>query len=447
MADSSHKAGAQEAQGVAARRAAARALDGVLSERRRLEDGLESAPGFAAMEARDRAFARLIAATALRRLGQIDAALNTFLNREPPAPVMAILRCGAAELIFIGAPPHAAVASNVSVAGADRRTAKMKGLVNAVLRRVAERGAETANGLPPESNLPGWLREAWIRAYGAETARAIAAAGQAEPNLDLTAKTDPQAVAAQTGGVVLPTGTVRLPGGGRVDALPGFADGSWWVQDAASAVPARLLNAAPGERVLDLCAAPGGKAMQLAAAGASVTAVDASEARLKRVRENLARTGLSAETVEADLLKWAPGEPADAVLLDAPCTATGTLRRSPDAAWLRRAGDVAKLAALQARMLDRAAGWVRPGGRMVYCVCSLQPEEGEAQIAKFLDRQTDFRILPVQDAELPGLEAAIRKDGTVRILPSFWPDRGGLDGFFAARLERAPFRSGSNGTA
>lgn len=432
--------------GLGGRRAAVAAVEGVLARTAHLEAGLEGARGFAALEARDRAFARAIAATVLRRLGQIDAALEPHLKRMPPEPALSILRCGAAELLFLSVAPHAAVSSAVGLAGADRRARKMKGMVNAVLRRVSESGG--APDLPAEANLPGWLRESWTKAYGAETARAMAAAHQADPPLDLTAKADPEAVAEATGGTLLPTGTVRLTGGGRVEEIPGFADGAWWVQDAAAAIPARLLAARPGETVYDLCAAPGGKTLQLAAAGAAVTAVDASAQRLKRVTENLARTGLSAATEAADILKWTPpAGPADAALLDAPCSATGTLRRSPDAAWMRGPKDVATLAALQPRLLDRAAALVRPGGRVVYCVCSLQPEEGEAQIAAFLKRNGEFRVDPVRPVEIPGLAEAIKTDGTVRILPAFWRECGGIDGFFAARLERAPFSHRSTGPA
>jgi len=427
----------EEAQGLAARRAAAHAVIFVLSRRGRLEFGLDEARGFNSMAPRDRAFARAIAATALRRIGQIDAALEPFLNRKPPPEVMSILRCAVAEMLFLGAPPHASVSSAVALVGADRHTASMKGLANAVLRRVAEQGPDAVADIPADENLPGWLRDSWIKAYGPATTRALAEAHMGEPPLDLTAKADPEAVAALTEGIVLSTGTVRLKGGGRIEDIPGFAAGAWWVQDAASAVPARLLDVRPGESVFDLCAAPGGKALQLAAAGGKVTAVDASPQRLQRVRQNLDRIGLSAEIVAADVLAWGPPAQADAVLLDAPCSATGTLRRSLDAAWLRGPGDVTALAALQAKLLDRAAELVRPGGRLVYCVCSLQPEEGEAQIASFLQRRSDFSIAPVAAGELPGLAEAIRGDGDVRILPCFWAASGGIDGFYAARMVKA----------
>lgn len=447
MAEDAREAPGREAPGLPARRAAAQAVEFVLSRRGRLEDGLDQARGFTAMAPRDRAFARLLAASVIRRLNEIDALLDQFLERKPPPAAMAILRVAAAEMLALNAPPHAAVSSAVALAGTDRKTAKLKGLVNAVLRRVAERIAAGAPDFPAEDNLPGWLRESWIKAYGRQTARTMAQASAGEPPLDLTARADPQAVAAMTSGTLLPSGAVRLTGGGRIEDIPGFAEGAWWVQDAASAAPARLLAARPGERVFDLCAAPGGKALQLAAAGAQVTAVDVSEQRLRRLRRNMERTGLAMDVVAADVLDWAPPAPADAVLLDAPCSATGTLRRSPEAAWLRGPKDVAALTELQRSLLARAADLVRPGGRLVYCVCSLQPEEGEIQIAAFLCDRPDLRILPVAPEELPGLEQAVRDDGTVRILPSFWAEYGGIDGFYAARLEKAPFTLGSNDRA
>jgi 16S rRNA (cytosine967-C5)-methyltransferase len=436
-----------EAKGIAARRAAAQAVEAVLARKAQLERALEAAPGFADLEPRDRAFARMVAATALRRIGQIDAALDAFLTRKPKPEAMAILRCAAAELIFLKTAPHAVVNSHAALADSARATRPFKGLINAVLRRVAEGGAAIAEAAPVESNLPGWLRESWIKTYGLETARAMVAAHLGEPPLDLTAKGGAEDVARLTGGRVLPTGTVRLAAGGRIEDVPGFNEGVWWVQDAASALPARLLAPRGGETVFDLCAAPGGKALQCAAAGARVTAVDASAQRLERVTQNLARTGLRAEIVAADVLTWRPGGNADAVLLDAPCSATGTLRRSPDAAWLRRPADIETLGGVQAKMLDRAAELTRPGGRLVYCVCSLQPEEGEAQIAALLARRSDLRIDPAAAGELPGLAESIRPDGTVCVLPSFWSDAGGLDGFFIARLKKAPFSFGSTNSA
>ncbi|MEX2319572.1 MAG: RsmB/NOP family class I SAM-dependent RNA methyltransferase, partial [Bauldia sp.] len=347
---------------------------------------------------------------------------------------------------------HAAVSVAVDQIAADRDARHFKGLANAVLRRMArERDALLAK-LPPEIDTPAWLYDRWRAAYGAETTAAIAAAHRIEPALDVTVKDDPEGRAEKLGGIVLPTGTVRLIASGPIENLPGFAEGAWWVQDAAAALPARLLGDVRGKRVADLCAAPGGKTAQLAAAGALVTAVDISEPRLDRLRQNLRRLGLAAETVVADVLEWQPAQearsvatgkeknPFDAVLLDAPCTSTGTIRRHPDIPWLKRAGDVATLAALQARMIERAVSLLKPGGTLVYCTCSLEPEEGEAQRAAALQR-LPLTPLPVAAAEVGGLAEALTADGAVRTLPCHLPNAdprlSGLDGFYIARLGKA----------
>ncbi|HMN88113.1 MAG TPA: RsmB/NOP family class I SAM-dependent RNA methyltransferase, partial [Bauldia sp.] len=292
---------------------------------------------------------------------------------------------------------------------------------------------------PARENTPDWLWTRWVSAYGEETARAIAAAHRVEPALDLTVRSDAAGWAERLGGIVLPTGSVRLVPSGPVDALPGFTEGAWWVQDAAAALPARLLGDVAGKHVADLCAAPGGKTAALAAAGARVTAVDASAARLTRLSANLARLGLSAETVAADILAWEPDAAFDAILLDAPCTATGTIRRHPDIAWLKRPEDVAKLADLQGRMLDRIVPWLKPGGTLVYCTCSLEPEEGEAQAARLAARPA-LAPRPVTAAEIGGLGEAVTPAGTVRTLPSQLPGAtprlSGVDGFFVARFVR-----------
>jgi 16S rRNA (cytosine967-C5)-methyltransferase len=405
-----------------ARRAAAHLIETVLDRHRGLEEALETLP---VMDARDRAAGHRIAAAVLRRLGTIDAALEPFLGRAPPAPALRALRIGAAELLLLGTPPHAAVASAVALA-----PRPLAGLVNAVLRRVAAEGPAALDGLDAERlDTPAWLWSAWHAAHG-EAVRAIAAAHRAEAPLDLTLK--PGATAPE-GAVLLPTGTARLPPGTRITELPGFAEGDFWAQDVAAALPARLLAVRPGERVADLCAAPGGKTAQLAAGGAQVFAVEREAARLPRLRENLARLRLAADVIHADAARWQPPVPLDAVLLDAPCTATGTLRRHPDVARLKRPKDVARHAAEQQRLLAAAARMLRPGGRLVFATCSLQAEEGEAHLDALPE---GLRLDPIRPEEIPGLSEAITPLGALRTRPDFWPREGGMDGFFAVRLLR-----------
>jgi 16S rRNA (cytosine967-C5)-methyltransferase len=391
-----------------------------------LEEALDALPG--GLAPRDRSAAHRIAATVLRRLGSLDAVLEPFLRREPPEGVRHALRAGAAELMLLGTPPHAAVSSAVAVV-----PRPFAGLVNAVLRRVAEAGPAALEGLDAERlDTPPWLWSSWHAAFG-PAARAVAAAHRNEAPLDLTLA---PAAAPPEGGEVLPTGTVRFPPGTRVTELPGFADGAFWVQDAAAALPARLLGAKPGESVADLCAAPGGKTAQLAAAGARVVAVERDGKRAARLRGNLARLRLAAEVVEADATAWdAGGARFDAVLLDAPCTATGTIRRHPDVPFLKQARDVAPLAATQAALLAAAARLLRPGGRLVFATCSLQAEEGEAHLAT----AAALGLLPdpVRAEEVPGLESAVTPAGALRTRPDLWAERGGMDGFFVARF-RAP---------
>ncbi len=435
----------QDAPGLPARDAAVAILDDVLTRKRALDDTLAEAMGpkgpLIRLEPRDRGFARAIAATTLRRLGQVDAVIDTFLDSPLPAKAgrtRQLLRAAAAELLFLGVGAHATVNAAVSLARADRNARHFAKLVNAILRRVAEQGPALRDAQDaPRLDTPDWLWDGWTSAYGEETASAIATAHLAEPPLDFSVKSDPARWAETLGGTVLPTGSVRLADAGRVEDLEGFAEGAWWVQDAAAALPAKLLGNVEGQRVLDLCAAPGGKTAELAAKGARVTAVDRSAPRLKRVTENLARLGLSAEIVTADATQWRPPEPAPFVLLDAPCSATGTIRRHPDIPHLKGPGDVAKLAALQARLLTAAVEMTAPGGTLVYCTCSLEPAEGEAQIEKLLASGAPVARKPITADEIGGLAEAVTPAGDLRTLPSFWPDLGGMDGFFAARLVRA----------
>ncbi|MDC7788625.1 transcription antitermination factor NusB [Rhodoplanes sp. TEM] len=435
-----------QAPGFAARRVAAEIVEGVLHRGRSLDEQLDGATanqGLGLLSDRDRALVRRIVGTTLRRLGTLRHLVTSCLDRGLPAEAARLesaLLVGAAQIHVLDIPDHAAVDLSVRLVQADRRSARYAGLVNAVLRRIARSGAELmADRDPVTLDTPAWLLDRWSRSYGAETARAIAAAHAGEPALDLTVKSDPEAWAARLRGKVLPTGSVRLVPHGPVSGLPGYAEGEWWVQDAAAALPARLLGPVAGLAVADLCAAPGGKTLQLAAAGARVTAIDRSEPRLARLRENLARVGLAAETVAADVTEFRAG-PFDAVLLDAPCSSTGTMRRHPDIPWRKTEADLVALAGLQAALLDRAVDLLRDGGTLVYCTCSLEPEEGEQQIAALLDRDPRVVRRPVSDDEIPGLAGLVGPAGELRTLPAAWPDpeprMGGLDGFFAARLVR-----------
>jgi 16S rRNA (cytosine967-C5)-methyltransferase len=429
--------------GLAPRRIALDVLTGVLDFSRPLDDQLHvetGHPGLKHLDQRDRALVRVLAATTLRRLGQIDAALDRLLARRPSGRtgrLLHVLRLGTAQILFMGTAPHAAVDLAVRLAALDRRARHLTGLVNGVLRALAAKGAAALeNQDEARLNTPDWLWRRWTSAFGEEAARRIAAMHLTEPPLDLSCKADPGSWAARLGAVMLPTGTVRLVPEGPIESLDGFDEGAWWVQDAAAALPARLLMPVSGLRVADLCAAPGGKTAELASAGASVVAVDRAEGRLKRLEANLARLRLSAETVVADVLAWDTDERFDAVLLDAPCTATGTIRRHPDVPHVKRESDVAALAALQARLLDRAVSLLKPGGRLVYCVCSLEPEEGEAQAEALLAR-TDLKRVPVRPDEIGGV-AAVTSAGDLRTLPFQLAGPSarlsGWDGFFAARF-------------
>ncbi|MEX0751340.1 MAG: transcription antitermination factor NusB [Xanthobacteraceae bacterium] len=429
--------------GFAARRAAAEIIEGVLRRGRPLDEQLEASPELKTLADRDRALVRHLTATVLRRLGTLRHLLSKFLERGPPANaprVETALLIGAAQILWLEVPDHAAVDLAVRTAQADKRAMHFAGLVNAVLRRVAREGpqclAETDSAA---LDTPAWLMARWVRSYGAAAAREIARAHAREPALDLTVKSDAQSWAARLAGRVLPTGSVRTVASGRISLLPGFAEGAWWVQDAAAALPARLLGDVRGLRVADLCAAPGGKTAQLAQAGAQVTAVDRSESRLARLRDNLQRLKLHAETIAADATEWT-AEPFDAVLLDAPCSSTGTIRRHPDVPWLKQEADIAAMAALQRRLLDHAETLVKPGGMLIYCVCSLEPEEGVEQVAALLERKSGLRRLPISAPEVSGIAELLTADGDLRTLPYHLPDPdprlGGLDGFYAARLRR-----------
>jgi 16S rRNA (cytosine967-C5)-methyltransferase len=419
---------------VTSARAAAHALLGeVLRRRRPLDEALADA-GLDRLDARDRAFARLLVATVLRRLGQVDDLIAGFDEKPLPeraAPVQDALRLGMVQLVMLGTASHAAVDSSVRLL--EGRFDGFKGLVNAVLRRAAEEAPARARTQDAARlSTPYWLWESWSRAYGEASARAIAEVHLTEPPLDIMVRDQAKLWAPRLEAEILPTGTLRRASG-VVTELSGYADGAWWVQDAAAALPARLLGDVRGRRVADLCAAPGGKTLQLAASGAEVIAIDRSARRLERVRENLDRTKLTAELVVADAAAWRPESLPDAILLDAPCSATGTLRRHPDAAHLKTPDDVRRLSEVQDRLLDHALSLLPPGGLLVYCVCSLEPEEGPARIARLLASGAPVEPVPVTSDEVP---AEMIRDGFLRTLPSHWQERGGMDGFFAARLRR-----------
>jgi 16S rRNA (cytosine967-C5)-methyltransferase len=437
----------RETPGLKARKIAAEVLGRVIFGRRPLDEELHDARGHPELHTlgdKDRALVRAILGLALRRRGQIAAVLDMLLERPIPektGAVTNILHVAGAQILFMEVPDRAAVDIAVADAGRDPVTRRYKGLVNAVLRRMSDNAPELLEKTGQVwRNTPVWLFAGWQKAYGEETALAIAAMHQHERNLDLTVKSDPQAWAERLGGETVARDSVRLSEtSGRIEALAGYEEGAWWVQDAAASLPAKLLGDVSGKRVADLCAAPGGKTAQLALAGATVTAFDISKKRLARLSENLERLGLQAEVVAADLLEHNPETPFDAILLDAPCSATGTIRRHPEVAWNRRKEDIDTLAERQAALLARAARWLASGGTLVYCTCSLEPAEGEKQIEAFLAAHPDFRREPIREAET-GVPGTVTDAGDLRTLPSSLPRdpaaAGGLDGFFAARLVR-----------
>jgi len=427
MADRRHRGGPAEADppGTALRRAALRLLDAVL----RRGDPLDIAAHAATqgLAPSDRAFAIAIVSETLRWMGDIDAMIDGATSQILPEDVKsrAVLRLALAQLLVLKTSPHAVVATALPlVAGGPRR------LVHAILSRAQQE--EWA--LPESANLPEAVAERWADQWGDDIVAAAATAWSAPPPIDLSFTSEPGDDWAEA--TTLAPLHRRLPRGQAVEHMHGFRDGGWWVQDLAASLPARLLGQGNGRTVLDLCAAPGGKTMQLAAAGWSVVAVDSSAKRLGRLSENLTRTGLSAEVVQGDIRKWQPDAPVDAILLDAPCSATGIFRRHPDVLHRIEPRQIQEMAALQAELLDRAASWVKPGGTLIYATCSLERTEGEERVADFLESHSDWAIEPATAAELP---AGIAPDGSgfVRTLPDMLADAGGLDGFFVARL-RAP---------
>jgi 16S rRNA (cytosine967-C5)-methyltransferase len=440
-----------EVPGLAARRIAADILDGVLHKQRTLDDQLDGAgahPGLKTLPDRDRALMRRLVATVLRRLGTLGHVLSRLLDRGIPtdAPrAQSALLIGAAQILWMDVPDHAAVDLSVRLVQSDRRAAKYAGLVNAVLRRCAREGQPLIDEVKSQTlDVAPWLLARWIAHYGEATARDIAIAISQEPSLDITVKSDAAQWANRLHGEILPTGSVRTLLQGSVTMLPGFTEGQWWVQDAAAALPVRLLGDVAGKTIADLCAAPGGKTAQLAQAGANVTALDRSSNRMARLRDNLARLSLQAETVVADAAEWQGGNNGagfDGILVDAPCTSTGTIRRHPDVGWLRQEGDIGALTALQKRLLQRAVALLKPGGILVYCTCSLEPEEGEQAVSALLAAESSVRRVPIDAGEVAGLTEILTAEGDLRTLPSHLPRdeprMGGLDGFYAARLVKS----------
>lgn len=434
--------------GLAARERAHTVLHEVLDRGRPLDEVLATDKRFSRLNDRDRAFARNLVATTLRRLGQIDALIADCLDKPlPPSAAAArnALRIGICQILFLDTQTHAAVDTAVTLA-AKRGPEQFKGLVNAILRRIVRAGeAEILEAFPEVLNVPEWLWKSWFASFGEDTAMAIAARHVQTPPIDFTVRGDAADVdgwVARLGGERIGQCSVRMAHAGDIAALEGFDDGVWWVQDASAALPAQVLlsavagSAVSGFRVADLCAAPGGKTAQLAAAGLDVTAVDVSGPRLGTLRENLIRLKMTADVVEADVLSWKPSAPFDAILLDAPCSATGTIRRHPDIPHLKTAADVTHQTDLQRKFLDHAAEMLEPGGVIVYSVCSLQESEGPGQIEALLKRNEALQIDPIEPAEVPDFDACITPAGALRVTPAHLADKGGADGFYIARLRK-----------
>jgi 16S rRNA (cytosine967-C5)-methyltransferase len=433
--------------GLAARVVAARILAAVIEKKTSLDgmfDQEHGNPAYRQLSDNDRALTRAIVQSALRQFRRIDAIFTSYLKNPLPEGARAlqhILTVGAAQILFLDIPDHSAVDLAVEHAQSDPRTRRFANLVNALLRRLAREKDTILEQVGAISPLPEWFEKRLSAVYGKEAAQRIAEASIAMPAIDISVKSDPEGWANELGGVVLPTGSVRLPAqaGGLTD-LPGFAEGEWWVQDAASAIPAKLFGNLSGMKVVDLCAAPGGKTAQLIMAGADVTALDQSASRIRRLKTNLARLGLDAQIREMNMADFKPSELFDAALLDAPCSSTGTIRRHPDIAWTKGPDDIAKLAVVQEKLLDHALNLVRPGGIVVFSNCSLDPLEGEELVERLLAYRKDVIRVPVKAEDWPGLEAAITAGGEVRTTPAMLAAKerfpSGMVGFFAVVLQR-----------
>lgn len=430
-------------QGFESRKAALTLLTGVLVKKTPLDYLMDEDDGgfLEALEKRDRAFVHALVATTLRNLGSIDFAIDAAMDRplrEKAMRARNVLRLAVAQIYFLNVPDHAAVDIAVQQADVHRSSKPFKNLVNAVLRRILREGDSLKETALARGNTPPQFFRQWKNAWGKRAADKIAIAHMSEAPLDITLKSqkDAQGWATKLGGTLLPTGSIRLTDAAPVPELPGFAEGDWWVQDAAAAMPAKLFGDLKGQRALDLCAAPGGKSALLAAQGARVTAIDKSRSRLERVDENMKRLGFKIETLKKDAAKFVPDDLFPNVLLDAPCTATGTVRRHPDVVHLKTRDDITSLSAVQSSLLDAAAAMTAPGGTLVYCTCSIEPEEGEEQINAFLERHEGFALDVIAPEEVGGQEGFLSKRGEIRTLPFVWDEHGGIDGFYAARLKK-----------
>jgi len=420
------------------RKRAVNILNQVIGKNQLLEDVLSDS--LKGLENRDRALARAMASTTLRHLGIIDALISQMLDRPLPKGaenIKNVIRVGITQVLFLDIPPHAAVHDTVELIPDN---SKFKGLVNALLRRTDRQGKNLLDKMnQPRRNTPDWMWDDWAEFYGKETTTKIAEAHIIEAPLDITVKSDPEGWAEKLEAELLPTGQLRRKAGGAITAFEGFQEGAWWIQDFAASLPAKLFGDLNGKRVLDSCAAPGGKTAQLAAMGADVTALDRSKLRLERLQENMKRLQLDVTVKAADAIGFMPAEQFDAILLDAPCSSTGTIRRHPDVAHLKQPEDVDKLVILQSRLLEAAVSQLKSGGTLVYSTCSLQPEEGEWQITDFLSRNPEMKRVPVTPDEVGGLDEIINENGELRCLPCHMDGNkketlGGMDGFFACRM-------------
>ena len=426
---------------LAARKVALRLLQAIFQKKHNLDQAIDESQEFSALNVRDRAFVKMLITTVIRRLGQIDDLIRRSLSRpdQPlnPPVLEYIMRMGVAQLIFMNVPDHAAVNTSVQLVEAEGHT-RMKGFINAILRKIANEGRDwTTRQDVARLNTPEWLLKIWINDFGLKSAIDIATANLMEPPLDVTLKRPELAAqwAETLQAHILPTGSLRVITPKMVQEMPGFDEGMWWIQDASASIPARLFGNLKDKTVYDLCAAPGGKTSQLAAQGAKVISVDRSAKRVTRLAENMKRLQLGDQvrTEIADASVWRPRDKADYVLLDAPCSATGTIRRNPDVPWLKSINDVNTLADLQERLIDNALSMLNPGGILIYCTCSLQKDEGEHQIDRVV-QQGRAQRLPIQANELGGYGDIITAQGDVRIFPSHLADIGGMDGFFVSRL-------------